>query len=77
MIDREHQLPLTQQCLILSLSRSGVYYTPVPLPDRDRQLMELIDRIHLEEPYWGTRGIRNELWSRGHKVGRSHVRAPS
>jgi putative transposase len=74
MIDREHPLPLTQQCLILSLSRSGVYYTPVPLPDRDRQLMELIDRIHLEEPYWGTRGLRNELWSRGHKVGRSHVR---
>jgi putative transposase len=58
----------------LSLSRSGVYYTPVPLSDRDRQLMELIDRIHLEEPYWGTRGIRNELWSRGYRIGRSHVR---
>ena len=74
MIDREHPLPLAQQCRILSLSRSGVYYTPVPLSDRDRQLMELIDRIHLEEPYWGTRGIRNELWSRGHRIGRSHVR---
>jgi len=74
MINREHALPLTTQCRILNLSRSGIYYTPVPVSDRDRQLMELIDRIHLEEPYLGTRGIRNELWSRGHHIGRSHVR---
>ena len=74
MIDREHPLPLVQQRRILSLSRSGVYYTPAPLRDRDRQLMEPIDRIHLEEPYWGTRGIRNELWNRGHNIGRGHVR---
>lgn len=36
--------------------------------------MDLIDRIHLEEPYLGTRGIRNALWDRGHRIGRSHVR---
>jgi putative transposase len=74
MIDRGHPLPLMKQCKILSLSRSGVYYRPVPVSDRDQKLMELIDRIHLEEPYWGTRGIRNELWNRGYKTGRSHVR---
>ena len=74
MINREHPLPLTQQCRILSLSRSGVYYLPIPVSDKDRELMELIDRIHLEEPYLGTRGIRNELWNRGYRIGRSHVR---
>jgi len=74
MIKREHPLPLTQQCRILNLSRSGIYYLPVPVSDKDRERMNLIDRIHLEEPYLGTRGIRNELWSKGHKVGRSHVR---
>ena len=74
MINREHPLPLTQQCRILSLSRSGVYYLPVPVSDKARELMELIDRIHLEEPYLGTRGIRNELWNRGYRIGRSHVR---
>ena len=30
--------------------------------------MRLIDEIHLECPYAGTRGIRNELWNRGHAV---------
>jgi putative transposase len=74
MIDKEHPLPLTQQCRILKLSRSGVYYLPVLISDRDRELMDLIDRIHLDEPYLGTRGIRNALWDRGYKIGRSHVR---
>ncbi len=74
MINREHPVPLTTQCKILNLSRSGMYYLPVFVSDRDRELMNLIDRIHLEEPYLGTRGIRNELWGTGHKVGRSHVR---
>lgn len=59
---------------MLNLSRSGIYYVPVLLSDKDRELMNLIDRIHLEEPYLGTRGIRNALWDRGHKIGRSHVR---
>jgi putative transposase len=74
MIEREHPLPLTTQCRILDLSRSGIYYVPVLVNDRDRELMNLIDRIHLEEPFLGTRGIRNALWDRGHKIGRSHVR---
>ena len=74
MIGKEHALPLTHQCRILNLSRSGVYYIPVPVSAKDRELMDLIDRIHLEEPYLGTRGIRNALWDRGHRIGRSHVR---
>jgi len=74
MINREHPLPLTKQCRILNLSRSGIYYLPLLVSDRDRELMRLIDEIHLNYPYLGTRGIRNELWNRGHKVGRGHVR---
>jgi putative transposase len=74
MITREHALPLTTQCKILNLSRSGIYYLPVAMSDKDRELMRLIDEIHLECPYAGTRGIRNELWNKGRKVGRSHVR---
>ena len=74
MINREHSVPVKHQCRILNLSRSGIYYLPVPVSDRDRELMNLVDRIHLEEPYLGTRGIRNELWNKGYTIGRSHVR---
>jgi putative transposase len=74
MIDREHPLPLTTQCKILNLSRSGIYYAPMLVSDKDRELMRLIDEIHLECPYAGSRGMRNELWNKGREVGRGHVR---
>src|SRR3990170_4024047 len=32
MIDREHDLPITKQAKVLSLSRSTVYYLPRPVP---------------------------------------------
>lgn len=47
---------------------------PTPVSDEDRQLMHLIDEIHLEEPYLGSRGMRNALRMRGMKAGRIHVR---
>jgi putative transposase len=74
MIDKEHPLPITRQCKILQISRSGAYYTPAPVSDKDRELMRLIDEIHLEEPYLGSRGIKSVLRMRGHAVGRIHVR---
>lgn len=74
MITKDGPLPITKQCRILELSRSSVYYMPCPLNDTDREIMRLIDEIHLEEPFLGSRGMKNALRIRGHKVGRIHVR---
>jgi putative transposase len=74
MINREHRLPITKQCQLLNLCRSGIYYAPVPVSDKNRDLMRLIDKIHLAYPFLGSRGIRNELLNKGWKVGRSHIR---
>jgi putative transposase len=74
MIDKEHQLPVTKQCHILELSRSSVYYNPIPVSDAERELMRLIDEIHLEDPTLGSRGMKSHLKMRGHKAGRIHVR---
>ena len=46
MIDKDDKLPVTRQCGLLDLSRSAVYYTPVPLSEKDRELMRQIDEIH-------------------------------
>jgi len=35
---------------MLNLSRSGIYYVPVLVSDKDLVLMDLIDKIHLDEP---------------------------
>jgi putative transposase len=74
MIVKEHSLPITHQCRILNLSRSGIYYLPVAVSDKDRDLMRLIDEIHINYPFMGVRSIRNELKDKSHKVGRSHIR---
>jgi len=74
MIDQEDVLPVTRQCKILELSRSGIYYTPVPLRAMDIELMRQIDEIHLSHPFYGSRKIRNELWAKGYDIGRDRIR---
>ena len=74
MINRKDPLPITKQCHILELSRSSVYYMPAQISEKDAKLMRLIDEIHLEEPYLGSRGMKSVLRMRGCKVGRIHVR---
>jgi putative transposase len=59
---------------MLKLSRSSLYYVPAPVNNNDRKLMRIIDEIHLEEPYLGSRGMRNILRMRGYTIGRIHVR---
>jgi len=73
MINKEVRLPITRQCTLLELSRSGVYYTPVPVSAKDLGLMRQIDEIHLRYPFYGSRKIRNELWKRGYDIGRDKV----
>ncbi len=53
MIIREHPLPLRTQCKILNLSRSGIYYVPMLVSDKDRELMRLIDRYTWSVPTQG------------------------
>jgi putative transposase len=74
MIDKTDALPVKRQCEILELSRSGIYYTPVPISAKDMELMRQIDEIHLTYPFYGSRKIRDELWAKGYDIGRDRVR---
>ena len=73
MIDREHELPLVRQAVLVGLSRGAIYYEPRPLPERDLQLMRRMDELHLEHPFAGSRMLRDLLNVEGHGVGRRHV----
>jgi len=73
MIDRAHPLPLTRQCGILEMSRSGLYYEAVPVGPRDLEMMRTIDELHMLHPFMGSRSLRDQLRERGHDVGRGHV----
>jgi putative transposase len=73
MIERGSELPVTRQCELLGLNRTGVYYTPRPLPPEDLVLMRQIDELHLQFPYYGARRLAKQLQREGREVGRLHV----
>ena len=73
MINPDHRLPVTRQANVLGLSRSSVYYRPVPLSDSDLELMRQIDAQHLECPFAGSRMLKSLLALDGVVVGRRHV----
>ena len=73
MIDREHELPVTRQALVLNISRSSFYYLPRPVSPGDLTLMRRIDELHLDYPFAGARMLRDLLGREGLTVGRLHV----
>ena len=47
MIDREHDLPISKQAEVLSISRGSIYYLPRPVSEADLAIMRRVDRLHL------------------------------
>jgi len=75
MVDHDHPLlSVVRQCRLLGLSRSGLYYQPVPVAEEDLTLMKLIDRQYLATPFYGARRMAAWLKTQGHKVNRKRVR---
>jgi putative transposase len=66
-------LPVVRQCELLGVSRSSVYYQPIPLPARDAELLLAIDKIHTDRPFLGSRRIVDELEDEGLRVNRKAV----
>ena len=75
MIDREHDLPITQQARTLGISRGSVYYLPRPVSAADLVIMRRMDELHLELPFAGSRMLRDLLNKEGIEIGRRHVAA--
>ena len=68
-----HERPKTRRCELLDVARSSAYYRPELVSAQDLALMRLIDEIHLQYPFYGSRRLRNELEDRGHTVNRKRV----
>jgi putative transposase len=60
------QFSMTQQCQMLGIHRSGVYYKPAKASERDLEIMRIMDALYLEDPARGTRRYRDDLRHLGH-----------
>ena len=73
MIQAAHPLTVTRRCELLDVARATVYSHPTGIPSEDLALMRLLDEIHLERPFYGSRRLRDELETQGHPVNRKRV----
>ena len=75
VVDRQHPaLSVVRQCKLLDISRSGLYYQPVGISQKDLTLMKLIDRQYLATPFYRARKIAVWLKNQGYRVNRKRVR---
>ncbi len=74
MVQPDHErLSVREQCELLDLSRSGYYYEPVEVSREELSLMQRIDRLHLDSPFFGSRQLRFALRQEGIEVNRKPV----
>lgn len=74
MISPSHpSLSIERQCELLSLSRSGFYYSPVAMSEENLTLMARLDELYLENPEYGSRNMRDVLRREGKRVNRKRV----
>ena len=66
-------LSMTRQSALLSISRSTLYYKPVPLSSIDLKILNQIDEIYVDNPDYGYRMIHQQLLEDGHNIGNNRV----
>jgi putative transposase len=75
MLDRAHlKLSVRRQCVLLGLSRSGVYRPKKPVNDEaDRALMRRLDELFLAHPFLDSRRMTAMLRAGGPRINRKRV----
>jgi putative transposase len=67
------KVSVRNQCELLGIHRSGLYWEPKGPDPYDLQLMGLMDRQYLKTPFYGSRKMTRWLVEQGHEVNRKRV----
>lgn len=62
----KENISLNRQTELLDISRSSLYYQPI-INKENIQIMNFIDKIYINLPFYGSRKIRDEIYDR-HKL---------
>ncbi|PUZ19709.1 putative transposase [Chitinophaga costaii] len=75
MIETQHDiLSVRQQCQLLNLHRSGLYYQPVAETSENLAIMRFLDEQYYKTAFYGERRLTVLLRSSGYHVNRKCVR---
>ena len=64
---------MRQQCELLGVNRSSLYYNPVEPDAETLALMRQIDVLHLKHPFFGSRVMTRTLKNKGHDINRKRT----
>jgi len=74
LVEPDHpRLSVRQQCALLGLNRSSLYYEPAAQTAENLALMKRIDRQYTDCPFYGGRRMTAWLQAEGHPVNRKRV----
>jgi putative transposase len=74
LIDREHdELSIAEQCELIGLARSSLYYEAASETEENLRLMRLIDEQYLQRPFFGSRQMTSWLRRQGYVINRKRV----
>jgi len=75
MIDHDSKdFSVREQCRILGINRSGLYYEARLLTEETLKIMRLLDEEHTRHPFYGVPKMTEFLRRKGYRVGRDRVR---
>jgi putative transposase len=69
------ELSIRRQCELLKLTRSNLYYEPVKVSEETLRIMNRIDEIFTEIPFYGSRKIGEALRREGYIIGRERIQS--
>ena len=67
------QLSVREQCRLLGIHRSNIYYEPQPESEENLRIMRLVDEEHMRHPASGSRQIVDFLDTQGISVNRKRI----
>ena len=68
------QISVKDAALLLKVNRTSIYYKGRLASETELEIMDLIDRMHTDNPAWGSRQLTSQLNGKGFKIGRYKVK---
>lgn len=75
MVERNHpKLSIAEQCDVLNIHRSGLYYKPMPESKENLEIMSILDKQYFKTPFYGVLRLTAFLNNEGFRVNSKRVR---
>jgi len=74
LVDKEIDISISKQCSLMSLHRSGIYFTPEKESKENLAIMEKLDKQYFLTPFYGIRRLTAWLSKEDHQVNRKQFK---